>query len=106
MYKPLVVLSLILVCTSDVKADDVVWKESIKTAKLFCGSNNECVDVIALELDSAYRDGQTAINKWRTDAIKRKEKQLETFCDKAPNLTMCVSYRENIMKQFISGLQK
>lgn len=105
MNKVLVSLCILLACSS-VKADDAIWAESIKTAKLFCGSNNECIDVVALELDSSYRDGQAAVNKWRKAAVKRKEKQLVDFCDKAPNITICEAYRENIMKQYINGMNQ
>lgn len=103
MLKHILILGLVF--SLNAGATDVIWDDSLKSAKLFCGSNNECIDIIALELDGSYRAGIEAKKKGtRWDlAVNRKAKQLTGLCDKAPNEELCFNYRNLLLQKFTLG---
>lgn len=83
------------------------YDSSIEIAKRYCTTNMECIDIISLELDSAYhagiRDGKKK-NANLGNMIVIKKQKLTNFCDKAPNADLCLSYREELLKLYIKGL--
>jgi hypothetical protein len=83
-------------------------EESLNIAKSFCSTNTECIDILSLQLDGAYEDGVRA-SKSKVDwnvLMNRKTKQLNNLCDKAPDLDICLDYRNRLMEQYMKGLTK
>lgn len=106
MLKKILILGLVF--SLNAGAENAIWDDSLKSAKMFCGSNNECIDIIALELDSSYRAGLEAkIKGTRWDlAVNRRAKQLTDLCDKAPNEDLCFNYRNLLLQKFVIGLSQ
>ena len=98
---------LCMVCSFQAfSSDSNSMHESLRIAKAFCSANPECIDILALELDSAYDDGvRDSISKsqW-SSLINRKAKQLNNLCDKAPNVEVCKTYRDQLILRYIVGL--
>ncbi|WWS24676.1 hypothetical protein vBKpnAMK4_00492 [Klebsiella phage vB_Kpn_AM_K4] len=69
-------------------------------------TNSECVDILALELDSAFSDGvkdSRSPAQWTT-LINRKAKSMKDLCVNAPNENICLMYRDQLMARYMSGL--
>ena len=83
------------------------YDESTQIAKRFCKDNEECNNIISLELDSAYYSGKEDMKRKNANPanlIKNKKKKLSQLCDKAPNEEMCLAYRESLMTLYMKGL--
>ena len=86
---------------------DIENKQSSKTANQFCSQNDECVDVVAMELDALYYQG---LNEPRNTSIgtliNRKEKYYIDYCkhSKEKLKYSCESYKNQLMLKYITGL--
>ncbi|AWD90547.1 valyl tRNA synthetase modifier [Erwinia phage Cronus] len=101
--KKLCLLLSILFSVSAANAYD----QSLEIAKRFCSSNLECIDILSLELDSAYHAGQKDGGKKNADLNKLvidKKSRLSTFCAKAPNADLCSAYRDQLLMLYVKGL--
>ncbi len=82
--------------------------DSIKLAKMFCFSNQECVDIVALELDSSYQAGLRD-GKKKNDTkklITARRNKLSSFCKGAPSEDLCIAYRDSLLNNYIKGLSE
>lgn len=99
-------LLLCILLTTGVHANET--DNSIQIAKRFCIANQECIDILALELDSSYqaglRDGGKGSNT--QDLITVKRKKLSSFCKGAPTGDMCTAYRDTLLNNYIKGLSE
>lgn len=80
--------------------------DSLRIAQTFCNTNAECVDILALELDSAFSEGvkdSRSTAQW-TSLINRKAKSMKDLCDNAPNENICMMYRDQLMARYMAGL--
>lgn len=94
-----------LVLALNVNAEDSM-PDSLRIAQTFCNTNTECVDILALELDSAFNDGvrdSSSSAQWTT-LINRKAKSMKDLCVNAPNENICLMYRDQLMARYMSGL--
>lgn len=85
---------------------DPIMAENLRIAKTFCLANTECADVIALELDDAYRKGikdQESKRPWNV-LVNRQTKELKTLCDNAPKAELCFAYRNSLIERYMAGL--
>lgn len=83
------------------------YDDSTNMAKHFCGNNSECIDIISLELDSAYYAGKEDIRRKNANPVnlvKNKKKKLSSLCDKAPNEELCLAYKASLLNLYIRGL--
>ena len=104
MRKLALVLGLLI--SSGAYASGGSLEESLKIAKSFCATNTECIDILSLQLDGAHEDGVRASKskaEWNV-LMNRKTKQLNNLCDKAPNVEICLDYRNRLMEQYMKGL--
>lgn len=81
-------------------------KDSSKTAHQFCLSNEDCIDVVSMELDSLYHQG---LNEPRNTSIgtliNRKEKFFVDYCRHSKNKDkLCETYKNQLMLKYITGL--
>ena len=95
---------LLLGCKTEAPKDS-----SLELAKQFCSvKNSECLSILSFDFDKVYAEGQTDSDsrfKWST-LVSRKSKELETLCDKAPDMQVCVNYRNTMLQVYIAGLSK
>lgn len=81
--------------------------DSIQIAKRFCPANPECIDVLALELDSSYEAGLRDGGKGSSSKlISIRREKLATFCKGAPVGDMCMAYRDSLLNNYIKGLSE
>ncbi|QFR56064.1 hypothetical protein CPT_Muldoon_109 [Serratia phage Muldoon] len=100
------ILGLSLAMPATAKIYDPVMEENLKIARMFCVENSDCVNLLALELDDAYRKGkrlQASDRPWNVN-VNRQTKELTTLCDTAPNKQVCNVYRIKLLERFIEGL--
>lgn len=108
MLKPVLVmiLGLALALPVSAKIYDPVMEENLKIARMFCVENYECTNLLALELDDAYRKGKhqrESVRPWNV-IVNKQTKELATLCDSAPNKQVCDVYRMKLLERFIAGL--
>ena len=103
MVKYAALLGLVLAFSANAENS---MTDSLRIAKTFCNTNSECVDILALELDSALSDGvkdSRSPAQWTT-LINRKAKSMKDLCVNAPNENICLMYRDQLMARYMSGL--
>lgn len=82
-------------------------EDAINAAKYFCKEDKECIDILAIELDSSYYEGtKDSKNKNKYAALKRKESSLEDLCEKAPDSGICETYKLALMERYIAGITR
>lgn len=99
------ILLLLFFVTMGVHANE--QDESIKIAKHFCSANQECIDILSLELDSSYEAGLRDGKKGNAGKlITARREKLSSFCIGAPVGDMCIAYRDTLLNNYIKGLSK
>lgn len=80
--------------------------DNLQIAERFCSANTECINLLALELDDAYRKGQKEkyVQKAWHLKVNKFTKELSTLCDTAPNKDLCEAYRVQLLSRYIQGL--
>ena len=80
-------------------------KRTTKTADSFCYANDECKDIVSLELDGMYHKGLNERAQVSVGAlINRKAKEFGDFCLHTKDKTMCENYKNQLMLKYITGL--
>lgn len=100
------ILGLALAMPASAKIYDPVMEENLKIARMFCVENSDCVNLLALELDDAYRKGKRQMESARpwNVIVNKQTKDLATLCDTAPKKQVCDIYRMKLLERFIAGL--
>ena len=100
--KKIAFLFLMLITFSSFAATD---ENVMKIANNICSKDNECVNIIALELDKSYYDGINAKQKAETlqASITKKENSLSNLCVKAPDRNLCDYYKHELINEFYLG---
>lgn len=80
--------------------------DAINTAKHFCKDDQECINVLAVELDTSYYEGTQDADKDKLSALKDKMGTLKDLCESAPDLNVCESYKVALMERYIAGITK
>jgi sensor histidine kinase YesM len=80
--------------------------DAINTAKHFCKDDQECINVLAVELDTSYYEGTLDVNKDKLSALENKMGTLKDLCESAPDLNVCESYKIALMERYIAGITK
>lgn len=80
---------------------------SIETAQRFCAKNQECIDILSMELDSSYQAGlkeghKNTVNK----LISSRRNKLSLFCEGSPVKDMCIAYKDLLLENYIKGLSE
>lgn len=97
----------ILMISSMTFAIDITpeYKDSTKTANVFCLKDKNCVDVVSMELDGMYYQGLNETQKTTIGTlINRKDREMADYCYKANNKDQCESYRNQLMIKYMTGL--
>lgn len=98
-------LLLLFFVTMGVNANE--QDNSIQIAKKFCITNQECIDNLAIELDSSYEAGLRDGGKGnQSKFINARREKLSTFCIGAPAGDMCMAYRDSLLSNYIKGLSE
>lgn len=103
----IVLLGALLASGSAIAKENDEHRQSNKTAGLFCSTNEDCIDVVAMELDALYFQGLNESHQTTMGTlINRKDRSLKDYCahtkDKAKD--MCELYKNQLMIKYMSGL--
>lgn len=99
-----IILTLFFVATTTyAKPNEKIIKES----RELCGDNQDCISLIAIELNDSKESGAYAKRRgYSLDrAIKNKKSDLKGFCDNSPAYDICDYYKFLLMKEFYEGYQ-
>lgn len=81
------------------------YKDSTKTANVYCSKDKKCVDVVSMELDGMYYQGLNETKKTTIGTlINRKDREYADYCYKATDKEQCESYRNQLMIKYMTGL--
>lgn len=76
-----------------------------KTAKQFCTSNVECVDLITMELEGFYHQGLNEGHDVTIGThINRKARSLISYCEYSRDKKTCETYKAQLMLKYMNGL--
>lgn len=104
--KPFIVALGALIASSVALANmNDEYIQSNKTAGLYCSSNKECIDVVAMELDAMYYQGLNETKQHTVGTlINRKDRSLRDYCKHADKVEQCETYKNQLMLKYMSGL--
>lgn len=98
-------LGLTPIANAEAKRENVEYNQSNKTASIFCSNNEECIDVVAMELDAMYYQGVNETNQHTMGTlINRKDRSLADYCNHAKDKKSCETYKNQLMLKYMTGL--
>lgn len=84
------------------KTEDV---RTTKAANQFCSTNEECVDVVSMELDGMYWQGLNERDPVSIGTlINRKDRSLKSLCEHMSDKKICETYKNQLMLKYMTGL--
>ena len=105
--KKIILMSIAVILTQLAYGADLTpeYKDSTKTAIVFCSKDKQCVDVVSMELDGMYYQGLNETQKTTIGTlINRKDRELADYCYKAKDKNKCETYRNQLMLKYMTGL--
>lgn len=100
-----IVVGIVPIADAMAKKENVEYNQSTKTAGIFCSTNKECIDVVALELDAMYYQGLNETKQHTMGTlINRKDRLMSDYCNHYKDKESCENYKNQLMLKYMTGL--